>query len=146
MANCMKCELEFYLKEGINEEIVNAMNVLINDGENCSNLPNAEFFKKEWDNLFVKYNGYPDFNKIFDYCDVNKRYYFEVNIENREERVDLLKSFLEWTSPYIEESLLEDGRIGYLKKESLYVGSSITLSEGGISFVLDDCGYDGFGF
>ncbi|MBA4698510.1 MAG: hypothetical protein H2212_03670 [Ruminococcus sp.] len=146
MANCMKYKLGFYLKEGVSEEIVNAMNALINDSGLRSNLSNAKFFKKEWDNLFVKYNGYPDLIKIFNFCDVNKRYYLEVNIENREERIDLLKSFLEWIVPYIDESSLADSRIGYLKKESVYDGSSIILSEGEISFVLDDCGYNGFGF
>lgn len=144
MANCMKFEIKFIFKEEINEEIVNAMNVLINNSEIKSSLPNVEFFKKEWDTLFVKYNGYPDFKKIFVFSEINKKYYLEVKIENREERVDLLNNFLEWIAPYIDESTLEDGHVGSFEKDSSYDGASIILSEGKINFIIDSWGDNGF--
>jgi hypothetical protein len=61
-----------------------------------------EFFKSdEWNRLFSRYNGYPEFEKSF--INDGDQLFVKADIENREDYYGLLEKFFKWIIPYIRK-------------------------------------------
>lgn len=120
MANRMKFSFDFFLIKDINSDVMNALEVIFNDSGNRTKLPDAEFFyMEEWELLFCRYNGYPQYLKEFILVEENSQYYIKVNIENRENRY-LLNKFFEWIIPFIDISKLKSSNIGFFENDSSF--------------------------
>jgi hypothetical protein len=111
MSNCMKFDFKVFLNNTTDSNTKNILEFLFNDKSLSFRLPDEEFFKTDgWDRLFIRYNGYPEFEKCF--MNDDEQLFVSAVIENREERYDILKKFFAWLIPYIDMEKLENVIIG----------------------------------
>ena len=111
MSNTMRCDFEFFIEKKTDSNTKNILEFLLNDKSLSFHIPDENYFKcDEWERLFVRYNGYPEFEKCF--INDNDQPFVKVVIENREECYDLLKKFFAWLIPYIDVEKLENDIIG----------------------------------
>lgn len=119
MGNTMTCDFEFFIKKGIDCNTKNILEFLLNDKSLSFDMPNENYFKcDEWERLFDRYNGYPEFEKCF--INDNNQPFVKAVIENREERYELLEKFFEWVIPYIDVEKNKSDVIGNFKCDSSF--------------------------
>lgn len=101
MSNNMNCDFSFFIRKTIDSNTKNILEFLFNDKSLSFDVPDDEFFKcDEWDRLFVRYNGYPEFEKYF--INDDGQPFVRAVITHREERYELLEKFFDWIIPFID--------------------------------------------
>gem|GEM_PF-4026608 len=111
MANCMNFNFKVFLNHTIDNNTKNILEFLFNNKSLSYQLPNEDFFKADgWDRLFIRYNGYPEFEKSF--INDGEQLLINVVIENREEHYNLLKKFFAWLIIYIDAEKTDNDKIG----------------------------------
>lgn len=119
MSNTMKCDFEFFIKKTTDSNTKNILEFLLNDKSLSFHIPDENYFKcDEWEILFYRYNGYPEFERCF--INDNDQPFVKVVIENREDKYELLEKFFEWIIPYIDVEKTKTDVVGNFECDSCF--------------------------